>query len=203
MLIHPWDAAQHDTEWRDWLSTHDFGQLIAPGAGRDLPVVVPTHFRYDGERTVLLHLARPNPVWHALDEHPRALLAVTGDYTYVPAAWNAAEDTDPAQGVPTSYYAAVHLECDVRVLDDPAVKAELLNAQLAHFEPGSGRHPVTPDERLLKGIRGIELTVTAVRAKFKYGGNRSEADRARISERLRERNGFLDAEARGHLTRRG
>jgi hypothetical protein len=27
MLIHPWDAAISDTEWRDWLAGHDFGQL--------------------------------------------------------------------------------------------------------------------------------------------------------------------------------
>ena len=27
MLIHPWDAAISDTEWRNWLAGHDFGQL--------------------------------------------------------------------------------------------------------------------------------------------------------------------------------
>jgi transcriptional regulator len=27
MLIHPWDAAISDPEWRDWLAGHDFGQL--------------------------------------------------------------------------------------------------------------------------------------------------------------------------------
>jgi hypothetical protein len=28
MLIHPWDAAISETEWRDWLAAgHDFGQL--------------------------------------------------------------------------------------------------------------------------------------------------------------------------------
>jgi transcriptional regulator len=28
MLIHPWDGAISETEWRDWLAAgHDFGQL--------------------------------------------------------------------------------------------------------------------------------------------------------------------------------
>jgi transcriptional regulator len=28
MLIHPWDAAISETEWRNWLAAgHDFGQL--------------------------------------------------------------------------------------------------------------------------------------------------------------------------------
>ena len=66
MLVHPWDAAVDDSEWRAWLlDGHDFGELIAPGRDRDLPVVVPTHFVYDGDHQVLLHLARPNPVWAA------------------------------------------------------------------------------------------------------------------------------------------
>ena len=35
MLIHPWDAAISDTEWRNWLAGHDFGQLAVsdPGNG--------------------------------------------------------------------------------------------------------------------------------------------------------------------------
>jgi len=41
VLVHPWDAPLDDEEWRSWLLRHDFGQLIAPGDGRDLPIVVP------------------------------------------------------------------------------------------------------------------------------------------------------------------
>jgi len=49
VLVHPWDAAVDDSEWRAWLlDGNDFGELIAPGRDRDLPVVVPTHFVYDG-----------------------------------------------------------------------------------------------------------------------------------------------------------
>ena len=52
----PW--ASSDEEWHAFLAEHDFGELIAPGVGRDLPIVVPTHFIYDGDKTVLLHLAK-------------------------------------------------------------------------------------------------------------------------------------------------
>ncbi|WP_037368801.1 FMN-binding negative transcriptional regulator [Amycolatopsis orientalis] len=200
MLIHPWDAAD-ENEWREWLAGHDFGELVAGGRGRDLPVVVPTHFVFDGDATVRLHLARPNPVWPLLEEHPRALLTVTGDYTYIRSDWNTAED--PALGVPTSYYASVQLACDVRLVDDPEEKAALLNRQLAHFEPDGKRTPVSavdaPDRRLLPGIRGVELTVTDVRAKFKYGGNKKSEDRQRIKAHLSERDGYGDAAAVAHL----
>src|SRR5450759_2779427 len=81
MLVHPWDAPNNDDEWRAVLHKFDFGQLIAPGGpDRDLPIVVPTHFIFDGEHTVELHLDRANPVWRAITERPRALMAVVADY---------------------------------------------------------------------------------------------------------------------------
>ncbi|WP_432829067.1 FMN-binding negative transcriptional regulator [Dactylosporangium sp. CA-092794] len=202
MLVHPWDAPTDDAEWRQWLAAHDFGQLIAPGRARDLPVVVPTHFSFDGDTAVWLHLARPNPVWAALEEHPRALLTVIGDYVYVPSDWNAKPGTDPRAGVPTSYYASVQLSCDVRIVDDPAEKAAILQRQLAQFQPTTDREPILPDDRQLPGIRGIELTVTAVAGKFKYGGNRTPEHRQDLAAHLADRSGPLDAEARTHLLRR-
>ncbi|MCS7481814.1 FMN-binding negative transcriptional regulator [Umezawaea endophytica] len=199
MLIHPWDTAS-EAEWRPWLAVRDFGQLIASGRDRDLPVVVPTHFLFDGDTTVRVHLARPNPIWAALAENPNVLLAVVDDYDYVPAAWGGTD-------VPTSYYAAVHLVCTAVVIDDPAAKADLLTRQLAHFEPPGGRTDVSEevdaDRRQLPGIRGLELTVRDVQAKFKYGGNKSPEVRARIAEHLSERAGPHDAAAREHLLSRG
>jgi transcriptional regulator len=206
VLVHPWDAPLDDEEWRSWLLRHDFGHLIAPGDGRDLPVVVPTHFLYDGVTTVRLHLARPNPVWSALAERPRALLTVVDDYTYVPTAWQAAPGTPAELGVPTSYYATVQLSCDVEVVDDPEAKAAILRDQLAHFEPAGGY--LEPDaqhdhfRRRLPGIRGLVLTVTSVRAKFKYGGNKEPEHRELLADQLASRGGPADAAAREHLLRR-
>jgi transcriptional regulator len=206
VLVHPWDAPLDDAEWRDWLRRHDFGQLIAPGDGRDVPVVVPTHFLYDGDRTVRLHLARPNPVWAALAERPRAVLTVVDDYTYVPSAWGAEPGSPPELGIPTSYYATVQLSCDVRVVDDPAEKADILSQQLRYFEPRGGYLEPDPEHqhfrRRLPGIRGLVLTVTGVRAKFKYGGNKEPAHREVLADRLAERDGPADAAARAHLLRR-
>ncbi len=158
MLIHPWDEATRD-EWQGVLASADFGQLITAGHVDGFPVVVPTHFHYDGDSTVLLHLARPNPVWKALEADPHVVLALTGDYTYVEAEWNANPGTDPAYGVPTSYYTAVQLLCRAEVVDDPDEKAAILAIQLGHFEPAdSVRVTPTPanesDRRQLPGIRG-------------------------------------------------
>jgi transcriptional regulator len=206
MLVHPWDRPLDDAEWREWLGAgHDFGELIVPGRDRDLPVVVPAHFVYDGDRTVRLHLARPNPVWEALAERARVMLTVIGDYTYVPAAWGAAPGTAPELGVPTSYYATVQLACDARIADS-AETLEILGVQLGHFEPAGGYLPPDPDhdhyQRRLPGIRGLVLTVTGVRAKFKYGGNKTPEHREVLAERLADRGGPSDDAARQHLLRR-
>jgi transcriptional regulator len=197
VLIKRHDAPLDDAEWRAFLKEHDFGELIAPGAGRDLPVVVPTHFLWDGKDEVVLHLAKPNPVWEALAERPRALLSVFGAYTFIPGHWNQNE-----YGVPTSYYATVQLACDVEVIDEPARIAAILERQLAHFQPEGKHAPVSPDNRygaLLPSIRGIRLAVTDVRAKLKFGANRSVEHREVVAEKLRERGGVLDLEAREHV----
>ena len=199
MLIHRHDAPLDDAEWRAFLKEHDFGELIAPGVGRDLPIVVPTHFVWDGEKEVLLHLARPNPVWEALTERGRALLSVFGAYAYIPGHWNQDE-----YGVPTSYYAAVQLACDVEVVDDPARVAAILERQLGYFQPEGKHAPVLAggDDRygkLLPSIRGIRLTVTEVRAKLKFGTNRTVDHREAVAEKLGERGGALDIEAREHV----
>jgi transcriptional regulator len=201
MLIHRHDAALTDEEWHAFLADHDFGELIAPGAGRDLPIVVPTHFIYDGDKTVWLHLARPNPVWEALAERPRALLSVFGAYTFIPGHWNQDE-----YGVPTSYYAAVQLACDAEVIDDPAGIAAILERQLSHFQPEGKHAPVEPGDnrygKLLGSIRGIRLSVTDVRAKFKFGANRTVEHREVVASKLAERGRPLDLEARANLLRR-
>jgi transcriptional regulator len=198
MLIHRHDAPLDDAEWRAFLREHDFGELIAPGAGRDLPIVVPAHFLWDGDKEVVLHLARPNPIWEALAERPRALLSVFGAYTFIPGHWNQDE-----YGVPTSYYAAVQLACDVEVVDDPERVAEILERQLGHFQPEGKHAPVTAGEdrygKLLPNIRGIRLAVTDVRAKLKFGSNRTVAHRQAIAEKLAERGAPLDLEARDHV----
>ena len=188
------------------LGRSDFGQLVTAGHVDGFPVVVPTHFLYDGESTVLLHLARPNPVWRALEADPHVVLALTGG-VYVEAAWNANPGTDPDLGVPTSYYTAVQLLCRAEIVDDPDEKAALIARQLAHHEPpGSTR--VTPttavesDRRQLPGIRGLRLHVEAVRAKAKYGGNKTAEHRDLIAAHLAERDGAGDAAAREHLVRR-
>ena len=123
MLVHPWDATQGDEEWRAFVEAQAFGQLIASGRGRDVPVVVPTQYVLEGGE-VLLHLARPNPVWRAIDENSTVLLSVAGDWTFVPSAWKAIGDEDPALGIFDTPEGAA--ACTRRVRSDSPLQALIL-----------------------------------------------------------------------------
>ncbi|MFI0980277.1 FMN-binding negative transcriptional regulator [Streptomyces sp. NPDC021093] len=210
MLIHPWDAPADDSEWQRWLAPHDFGQLAVNGVDGEPPFVQPAHFSYDARTgpygEVITHLARPNPIWAAVEANPQVLLSVVDDYTFVPGPWQAPEGAPPEHGTPTSFYTAVQLRCTAHLVDDPAAKAELLNRQVAHFQPEGGTAPAVPGEapfgRMLSGIRGLRLEVTGVRAKFKYAGHKPAEVMDRTAAGLAARNGPHDPAAAAHHARR-
>ena len=206
MLIRRHDAAQDDEEWRAFLGSHDFGQLVASGHGHDVAVVVPTHFIYDGASGIELHLARPNPVWERLEQNPLAMISVIDAYTYIPTNWNADAPHPVEEGVPTSYYAAVQAICRFEILDEPHALAAILTRQLTHFQPQGGHAAVEAEQGpyapQLPAIRGLRGEIVEVRAKFKFGGNKTREHRVRIADQLHSRGAPHDADAREHLLRR-
>ena len=207
MLIHPWDAALEPAEWQDWLASTDrFGMLAVnntdPGQA---PLVLPTHFTVARDE-LLLHLARPNPVWSHLEAASQVRMAVIGDYAYIPTYWRAKAGGPDEDGVPTSYYSAVQFTCRPTIVDDPQGKADILTAQLADFQPEGGHASVAVDAapygRMLSGIRGIRLQVLHVDAKFKYDDSNPVEHRQRVIGHLEQRGHSLDAGAAAQQRRR-
>ena len=206
MFIAPADATLGEDEWRSFVTSHPFGHLVAPGGtGRELPVVVPTQFVLE-YRTVWLHLVRANPIFTALAENPRVLLSVAGDWAFIPSAWKAIDDEDPALGIPTTYYGAVQLSGTAAVHDErtaPGTVAAILRRQLATFQPElEVADPGESHAANLLGILGIEIDVEQVSAKFKYGGNVDEPHRRAVVEHLRERGARGDDAAAAQVVRR-
>jgi transcriptional regulator len=207
MLTHPWDAATDAAEWQEWLASTDrFGVLAVNSLDpTQAPLVVPTHFTPDGEE-LLIHLARPNPVWPHLEAAAEVRLAVIGDYAYIPTYWRAKAGGPDEDGVPTSYYSTVQFVCGPTVVDDPHGKAEILATQLANFQP-EGRHAnvaadAAPYGRMLPGIRGVRLTVLRVEAKFKYDDHNPPQHRERVIGHLEQRGQVLDTGAAAQQRRR-
>jgi transcriptional regulator len=207
MLTHPWDAALDAAEWQEWLAATDrFGMLAVNNLDpAQAPLVVPTHFSLAGEE-LLIHLARPNPVWPHVEAAAEVRLAVIGDYAYIPTYWRAKAGGPDEDGVPTSYYSAVQFVCRPSVVDDPRGKAQILAAQLADFQP-EGRHAdvavdAAPYGRMLPGIRGVRLTVLRVEAKFKYDDHNPVEHRERVIDHLEQRGHGRDAGAATQQRRR-
>jgi transcriptional regulator len=207
MLIHPWDAALDDAEWQEWLASTDrFGMLAVNNLDPSrAPLALPLHFTIAGDE-LLLHLARPNPVWPHLEAAAEVRLSVVGDYAYIPTYWRAKAGGPDEDGVPTSYYSAVQFVCRPTIVDDPQGKVEILSAQLTDFQP-EGRHAaVAVDEgpygRMLSGIRGVRLQVLRVEAKFKYDDANPVEHRRRVIGLLEHRDHGLDKRAAAQQRRR-
>jgi transcriptional regulator len=207
MLIHPWDRALDTAEWQEWLAATDrFGILAVNNVDpAQAPLMLPTHFTMAGDE-LLMHLARPNPVWPHLEASAEVRLAVIGDYAYIPTYWRAKAGGPDEDGVPTSYYSTVQFVCRPTVVDDPEGKAEILSAQLADFQPEGGHAEVAAGEapygRMLPGIRAVRLTVLRVEAKFKYDDSNPVDHRQRVIGYLEERDHGLDSGAAVQQRRR-
>jgi transcriptional regulator len=200
------DATLGESEWRTFVTTHPFGHLVAAGGpDREFPVVVPTQFVLAGS-TVWLHLVRANPLFDAVAENPRVVLSVANDWAFVPSSWKAIGSEDPLLGIPTTYYGAVQLAGTARVHDErvtPGSVAAILRRQLSTFQPEiEAADPAEAHAAKLAGILGIEISVSQVLAKFKYGGNVDAEHRQAVVSRLLERGGPEDVAAAGQVMRR-
>lgn len=207
MFIHPWDAAIDDAEWREWVAGTDcFGTLVVNNADpAQAPIAVPTHFTLAGDE-LLLHLARPNPIWRHLEAATEVRMSMVGDYAFIPSFWRNRAGGPDEDGVPTSYYAAVQFVARPSIVDDPQGKVDILAAQLGDLQP-HGPHPTLavdegPYARMLSGIRGIRLAVLHVDAKFKFDDHNPVDHRERVSANLEERNLGRDAGAAVQQRRR-
>jgi len=207
MLIHPWDAALEPAEWQAWVRYTDrFGMLAVNNLDpARAPLVVPTHFTLADDE-LLVHLARPNPVWPHLEAAAEVRLTVVGDYAYIPTYWRAKAGGADEDGVPTSFYATAQFVCRPTMVDDPAGKVEILTAQLADFQPEGGHAVVATDSepygRMLPGIRGVRLAVLRVDAKFKYDDHNPVEHRERVIGYLEKRDRGLDSGAAAQQRRR-
>ena len=202
MYIAEVDRGFGEDEWREFVTSQGFGHLVAAGRGREVPVVVPTQFVLDGDEAIL-HLVGKNPILEAIEEQPRVLMSVAGDWAFIPSSWKAIGEEDPLLGIPTTYYAAVQMEGSATIVSDPGEVAAVLRRQLAVLQPGlEVADPLTAHEAQLRTIRAISIVIEEVRAKFKYGGNVDLGHREAVIAGLERRGGPGDLAAARQTRRR-
>jgi len=147
--------------------------------------------RDSGEHGRLLgHLAVANPQWRSVSAGTTALAIVHGPQAYVSPSWYPSTARH-GRTVPTWNYVTVHFTGPLTVHQDPEWLRDVVTrlTQL-HEKPRPAPWAVTdapPDyiNGQLRGIVGVELTITTVAAKHKLSQNRSAEDQAAVAEALR------------------
>ncbi len=137
------------------------------------------------------HLARANSQWKSTPDGSAALAIILGPNGYVSPSWYATK-REPSRVVPTWDYVAVHAHGTVRFFDERERLLEVVarltdrheHARAAPWKIGEA----PPDylEGQLKGIVGVELTITRLEGQWKASQNQSEADRRGVEAGLRE-----------------
>lgn len=135
------------------------------------------------------HLAKGNPQWK---QFPGEALAIfQGPQTYISPNWYPTKH-ETGKVVPTWNYAAVHAWGAVTVHRDAEWLRTFLD-QLTAVHEASQPQPWKPADApedyiagLLKGIVGIEMTVSRLEGKWKVSQNQPEVNRRAAAEALSE-----------------
>lgn len=159
------------------MRAHAFASLISTDDD-GLPFVshLPLVLEERGEEELVLwgHCAKPNPQWRHLQARPRAVAAFLGPHAYMsPSVY-----PDLAR-VPTWNYLTVHCTVQARLVETPDEKDALLKRLIGEHEPPYAQQwRDLGDEfqhKLLAGIVGFELRVTALQCKIKLNQHRPES----------------------------
>lgn len=173
---------------------HPFGMLVThTAAGLDadhLPFVL------DPERgpcgTLIVHLARANPVWTALDDGDPVLVVFRGAHGYISPNWYASTRETPRQA-PTWNYQAVHAHGRVRIFDDPQVVRGMVAALVRQQEasmPRPWKMSDAPEDYLAENLAqlvGMEIGITRLEGQQKLSQNKDDRDFASTLAALEER----------------
>jgi transcriptional regulator len=161
--------------------------------GYPLASLLPVIWDPPGNRLVM-HMARANQHWKAIETGAPALAVVTGPEAYVSPAWYATK-VEHGKVVPTWNYSAVHFTGRVRVEHDAGWLREAVSRLTDLHESrraagGYERWSVddAPEKYVagqLRAIVGIQVDLEKVEAKAKLSQNRSVADRAGVVDGLR------------------
>jgi transcriptional regulator len=160
-----------------------------------------------GYGRLLGHIALANRQWETAQPGVPALAIVSGPQAYISPGWYAAK-REHGRVVPTWNYVTVHFTGPVTFHRDPEWLRGLVTRLTTKYE-GQREQPwhVTDAppafiDGQLRGIVGVELSVTRVEAKAKLSQNRGAADRAGAIEGLRGEDDPGSAEIADLMVRR-
>ena len=183
-----------------------FGLLVSNGAEGLIANSVP--FVLDAAASKLgvlkVHLARANPQWRDLQEHPDALVVFQGHDHYITPSWYATK-RETGKVVPTWNYTMVQAKGRAKVMDEAWLGRQIeeltRTLEQRREQPWAvGDAPADFIAMQRRAIVGVEIEILDIRGKWKTSQNRNAADRAGVVAGL-EALGDEDARAMASLVR--
>lgn len=133
--------------------------------------------RHGEQLTLLGHCARANPHWRLLQARADALVTFLGPQAYLSPSFY-----PDRQRVPSWNYLALHCRVQATLIEQPEAKDALLKQLIAIHEPAYAAQwrslDTTFTAKMLAGMVGFELRVTAWQGKFKLNQHRPESHAA-------------------------
>jgi len=175
-------------ELHGFMCAYNFATLVTQHQGAPFASHLP--FMLDAERgrhgTLLAHMARANPQWRDFAAGGEVLVIFQGPHAYISPSWYA---THPS--VPTWNYAVVHAYGTPRIVEDHAMLRHMLEAlvdthEAAFTQPWRMDLPYDYLDKMMRAVVGFEIEITRLEGKLKLSQNRSENDRRRVVEMLRD-----------------
>ena len=190
------------------IRAHPLGALVTFGAGGLSANLIPFILNSAASPKGVLkcHVARANPQWRDFDPAVEALVIFQGAERYITPSWYAAK-REHGKVVPTWNYATVQARGPMRAIEDRDWLAAQIAALTAANESRRAEPWAVADapesfvQSQIKGIVGIEISISRIEGKWKVSQNRPEADRAGVVAGLREA-GEESADAMAELVER-
>jgi len=175
------------SELQELIRTRPFATVVASSAqgleAEHLPLLLDAS---RGSYGVLQgHVARANPIWQSLGEGTQVLAIFQGPHHYISPSWYPAK-AEHGRVVPTWNYVVVHGYGTLSWIHDPDWLRDLLdrltNSQEAEREQPWHLDDAPPEfvTRMLEGIVGFEISLSALDGKCKLSQNRSAPDQAGV-----------------------
>ena len=171
---------RHDADAIAFMRSNPFAILISAAEVEPFATHLPLFVRAEGDRILLHgHVAKANPHWRYLEQHPQCLTIFHGPHSYIsPSNYTARES------VPTWNYAAVHVYGNARVFSSELEVHGMLQELMATFEPSYRAQWEELSEKfrdnMLRQIVGFEIVAGKIEGKFKLSQNRTREDQANV-----------------------
>lgn len=190
----PHKFALSDDETAAALAEASFALLVTHGEAGML--VTPLPMLYDEPRHSLIgHVARANPHWHATGGESVAIFA--GPQAYISPSFYATK-AETGKVVPTWNYEVLNVHGRLVAHDDPAWVLDLVTMLTNHHESSRATPwrvtdaPETFTRSQLKAIVGVELVISRVEGKAKMSQNQPERNRTGVVAGLKESSASTD-----------